>query len=71
MTLPVLDAWAATRRLKTEEGTRPIPVIALTSQPMSGDRQKALDAGCDDYDTLPIDLPRLLAKIDALLARTG
>jgi two-component system cell cycle response regulator DivK len=71
LTLPVLDAWAATRRLKAEEGTRPIPVLALTSQAMAGDRQQALDAGCDDYDTIPIDLPRLLAKIAALLARAS
>jgi CheY-like chemotaxis protein len=71
LSLPVLDAWAATRRLKTEAGTRPIPVIALTSQAMAGDRQQALDAGCDDDATMPIDLPRLLAKIDALFARAG
>ncbi len=70
MSLPVIDGWEATRRLKAGEGTRGIPVIALTAHAMSGDREKALEAGCDDYDTKPIELPRLLEKMQALLART-
>lgn len=67
MSLPVLDGWEATRRLKANPNTRHIPVIALTAHAMSSDRDKAIEAGCDDYDTKPIDLPRLLAKIEALL----
>lgn len=67
MSLPVLDGWEATRKLKAEEGVREIPVIALTAHAMAGDREKALEAGCDDYDTKPIELPRLLEKIQALL----
>src|SRR5687767_1048070 len=66
LNLPVLDGWSATRQIKAHPGTRPIPVIALTAHAMSGDRQKALQAGCDDYDTKPVDFPRLLGKIDAL-----
>jgi len=69
MSLPVLDGWEATRQLKADEKTRAIPVIALTAHAMAGDETKALDAGCDDYDTKPVELPRLLGKIEALLAR--
>ena len=71
MSLPVMDGWEATRRLKGEAATRAIPVIGLTAHAMTGDRDKALAAGCDDYDTKPIELPRLLEKIEALLARSG
>lgn len=67
MSLPVTDGWEATRVLKGDAATRAIPVIALTAHAMRGDRQKALDAGCDDYDTKPVDLKRLLSKIEALL----
>ena len=67
MSLPVLDGWEATRRLKAGARTRHIPVIALTAHAMSGDREKTMEAGCDDYDTKPVELPRLLAKIAALL----
>jgi CheY-like chemotaxis protein len=72
MSLPVMNGWDATRQLKSQEGTRAIPVIALTAHAMASDREKALEAGCDDYDTKPIELPRLLSKIEALLAaRSG
>src|SRR5436190_2012487 len=67
LNLPVLDGWAATRRIKDSDKTRGIPVIALTAHAMSGDRQKALSAGCDDYDTKPVEFPRLLGKIETLL----
>ena len=67
MGLPVLDGWAAARQLKAHEGTRGIPIIALTAHAMAGDREKALEAGCDEYDTKPVELPRLLEKIETLL----
>jgi CheY-like chemotaxis protein len=69
MSLPGLDGWEATRQIKAGSATRAIPVIALTAHAMSGDREKALEAGCDDYDTKPIDLPRLLEKMTAALDR--
>ena len=69
LSLPVLDGWEATRRLKGAPATRPIPIIALSAHAMEGDRAKAIAAGCDDYDTKPVDLPRLLGKIRALLAK--
>jgi two-component system cell cycle response regulator DivK len=71
MSLPVLDGWEATRRLKADARTKSIPIIALTAHAMQGDEQKAREAGCDDFDTKPIELPRLLEKIDAQLKRVG
>ncbi len=67
MSLPVLDGWEATRQLKAAPETQAIPVIALTAHAMAGDREKAVEAGCDDYDIKPIEMPRLLEKIEALL----
>ena len=67
MSLPVMDGWEATRRLKADDDLKHIPVIALTAHAMANDREKALEAGCNDYDTTPIELPRLLAKMEALL----
>ena len=69
LSLPVLDGWEATRRLKAARETRDIPVIALTAHAMSGDREKALEAGCEDFDTKPVDFVHLRGKIQALLAR--
>ncbi len=69
MSLPILDGWEATRQLKSAPQTRTIPIIALTAHAMSADRLKALEAGCDDYDTKPVDLVRLLGKIETLLSR--
>ena len=71
MSLPVVDGWEATRQLKADPALRATPIIALTAHAMSGDRDKALAAGCDDFDTKPIDLDRLLPKIHALLAATA
>jgi two-component system cell cycle response regulator DivK len=67
MSLPVLDGWEATRQIKAEATTQSIPLIALTAHAMAGDRDKSIQAGCDDYDTKPIELPRLLDKMDRLL----
>jgi two-component system cell cycle response regulator DivK len=69
MSLPVIDGWEATRRIKANDATRRIPVIALTAHAMAGDREKAMEVGCDDYDTKPVEIARLLGKIAALLAR--
>ena len=69
MSLPVLDGWEATKQVKAAEATRDIPVIALTAHAMAGDRDKAIAAGADDFDTKPIELDRLLAKMEALLNR--
>jgi CheY-like chemotaxis protein len=71
MSLPVLDGWEATRRLKADPATAGIPVVGLTAHAMDGDREKCLQAGCDDYDTKPIDLPRLLNKMSEQLQRIG
>ena len=68
MSLPVIDGWEATRRIKANDATRRIPVIALTAHAMAGDREKTIEVGCEDYDTKPIEMPRLLDKIAALLA---
>jgi CheY-like chemotaxis protein len=69
LSLPVLDGWEATRRLKAAAETKAIPIIALSAHAMAGDRERALDAGCDDFDTKPIDFIRLRGKIDALAPR--
>ena len=69
LNLPVIDGWQATRQIKSGAGTRHIPVIALTSHAMAGDRERAMEAGCDDYDVKPIEFDRLLAKMEALLGR--
>lgn len=69
LSLPVMDGWEATRHLKAAEGTRLIPVIALTAHAMAGDKEKAIEAGCDDYDSKPIEFPRLLGKIEAFMNR--
>jgi two-component system, cell cycle response regulator DivK len=67
LSLPVMDGWEATRQVKGNDVTRQIPVIALTAHAMAGDRERAMEVGCDDYDTKPVELPRLLGKIAALL----
>ena len=71
MSLPVLDGWEATRRVKADPATATIPVIALTAHAMAQDREEAMAAGCDDFDTKPVELPRLLEKINALLGKGG
>src|SRR5579863_2176377 len=68
MSLPVLDGWEATRRVKADNATRSVPVIGLTAHAMSGDREKAIEAGCDDYDTKPVEMDRLIDKIERLLS---
>ena len=67
MSLPIIDGWEATRRVKADDATRSIPVIGLTAHAMSGDREKAMEAGCDDYDTKPVELERLIGKMQKLL----
>jgi CheY-like chemotaxis protein len=67
LSLPVIDGWEATRRIKAAQETKHLPVIGLTAHAMAGDREKAIEAGCDDYDTKPIELERLLQKVEALL----
>ena len=67
MSLPVIDGWEATRQVKADDATRNVPVIGLTAHAMSGDREKALEAGCDDYDTKPVELERLIGKIEKLI----
>jgi two-component system cell cycle response regulator DivK len=69
MSLPLLDGWEVARRLKADETMRAVPIIALTAHAMAGDREKAIEAGCDDYDTKPVELPRLLQKMETLLAK--
>ena len=71
MDLPVVDGWEVARRLKADERTRAVPIIALTAHAMLGDRDRAIDAGCDDYDTKPVEFTRLLGKIHTLLATNG
>ena len=71
LSLPVLDGWEATRRIKAAPETRHIPVMALTAHAMAGDREKAMAAGCDDFDTKPVELPRLLGKIQTLAKRAA
>jgi two-component system cell cycle response regulator DivK len=66
MSLPVMNGWEATRAIKADAATKHIPVVALTAHSMAGDREKAMEAGCDDYDTKPVELPRLLEKMAAL-----
>jgi two-component system, cell cycle response regulator DivK len=67
MSLPIIDGWEASRRLKADDATRSVPLIGLTAHAMSGDREKAIEAGCDDYDTKPVELDRLIGKIERLL----
>lgn len=70
MSLPIINGWEATQQIRASPQVASVPIIALTAHAMSGDREKAIEAGCDDYDTKPVELPRLLEKIDTLLKRT-
>ena len=67
MSLPVIDGWEATRRVKSDDATRGVPIIGLTAHAMAGDREKAIEAGCDDYDTKPVEFERLIGKMERLL----
>jgi len=67
MSLPIIDGWEATRRVKSDDATRGVPVIGLTAHAMAGDREKAIEAGCDDYDTKPVEFERLIGKMERLL----
>ena len=69
MSLPIMDGWEAARHLKADDATKQIPIIALTAHAMAGDKEKALEAGCDDYDTKPVDIKRLLGKMEILLEK--
>lgn len=69
MSLPLIDGWDATRQLKADPATQSIPVVALTAHAMDGEREKALEAGCDDFDTKPVELDRLLLKMETLLGK--
>ena len=71
MSLPVMDGWEATRTLKADHATRSIPVVALTAHAMTSDREKALEAGCDAYETKPVELPRLIETMEKLLEQSG
>jgi CheY-like chemotaxis protein len=71
MSLPIIDGWEAARRIKADPESKDVPLIALTAHAMSGDREKTLEAGCDEYDTKPVELPRLLGKIQKLLEARG
>ncbi len=71
MSLPIMDGWEVARRLKGDDDTKGIPIIALTAHAMAGDREKSLEAGCDDYDTKPVDFKRLRSKIDGILGADG
>jgi CheY-like chemotaxis protein len=71
MSLPIMDGWEATRCVKADEATRAVPVIGLTAHAMAGDREKAIEAGCDDYDTKPVEIDRLIGKMEKLLGAGG
>jgi two-component system, cell cycle response regulator DivK len=71
MSLPVVDGWEAAKQIKSNEASKPVPLIALTAHAMASDKERALSAGCDDFDTKPVDLPRLLGKMETLLKAKG